>query len=468
MNEINFDPSVEDPEQLKTLTRRIFLGLVGGAAASAPFLASGAQTTAAPATSSDLRSLPRSPAPDDERAWEQVASQFLLREGLLYMNTGTRGPSPRYVHERQVQSLEGINADYRGYTRHVANGDFYKALRAKLADFVGASSNEVALMNNTSDGMITGVWGPVLQPGDEIAYTNHDHVGGTHPILHRANRDRLSLKVIDVADPKFHPPKSPDDYLKVFDAALTPKTKVLSFCHINYTDGGILPVKEICELARSRGVLTIVDGAQPPGMMKLDLHDLGCDMYAGPFHKWMMSSMYTGFLYVREDVMDRIEPVLTLTPPNGQSMYGSPVTEAFWTNIMDNAARYEIRGSSNTPARFAMDASLDYHNHLTPQAIEARDRYLAKKLRDGLRAISGVDIYVSDDARMSCGLVSFTVKGVATRDLNDMLWERHNIYIRNVTHPEIDWDVNRASMHIMVTAAQVDTLVGAIEEISKG
>jgi isopenicillin-N epimerase len=226
-------------------------------------------------------------------------------------------------------------------------------------------------------------------------------------------------------------------------------------------------VKEICEMARSRGVMTIIDGAQPPGMMKLDLHDLGCDMYAGPFHKWMMSSMYTGFFYVREDIQDRIEPILTITPP-GKNMYGGTELASFWDDYMGTAARYELRGSNNTPSRMAMDAALDYHNHLTPQAIEARDRYLAGKLRQGLRAIDGVDVYVSDDPALSCGLVSFTISGVPTTELNDMVWERHNIYIRNVTHLEVDWDVNRASMHIMVTAAQVDTLLGVIEEIAKG
>jgi selenocysteine lyase/cysteine desulfurase len=467
MSELNFNPLVEDPEQLKSLSRRKFFGVVSGAAAGSVLVPGiGASASRAVEVTSDLSTLPQAPAPDDERAWESVASQFLLRKGLIYMNTGTRGPSPRYVHERQVESLVGVNTDYAGYTRNVANGEFTKALRQKLAEFVGAKSSEVALMNNTTDGMITGTWGPVLQPGDEIVYTNHDHVGGTHPILHRVNRDRLGMRVIDIADPKFHPPQSPDDYVKAFEAALTPRSKILSFCHVNYTDGGILPVKEICAMARAKGVLTIVDGAQPPGMMKLDMHDLGCDMYAGPFHKWMMSSMYTGFFYVREDVMERIEPILTITPP-GKSMYGGPVTEPFWKEYMETAARYELRGSSNTPARMAMDATLDYHNHLTPQAIEARDRYLATKFRDGLRRIDGVDVYVSDDPRMSCALVSFTINGVATGDLNDMLWERNNIYIRNVTHEEVDWDVNRVSMHVMVTAAQVDQLLGAVEEIAK-
>ena len=463
MSELNFNPSVEDPEKLKTLSRRGFLGVVGGAASAS--LLAGAEASASQAVAiaaSDLSALPKAPAPNDEGAWETVASQFLLRDGLIYMNTGTRGPSPRYVHERQIEALAGINADYSGYSRHVYNADFRTALHEKLANFFGANVNEVALMNNTTDGMITGTWGPRLEPGDELVFTNHDHSGGANPVLQRARRDGLNVKIIDIADRKFHPASGPEDYLKVFEAAITPKTKLLSFCHINYTDGGILPVKAICEMARARGVLTIVDGAQPPGMMKLDMHDLGCDMYAGPFHKWMMSSMYTGFLYVREDILERIEPIFTSTPP-GTNMYGDAVTAEY----LATAAKYERRGSANTPARMAMDAALDYHNHLTPAAVEARDRYLATKLRDGLRAMGGTDLYVSDDPRMSCALVSFTVNGVETKDLNDKLWERHNIYIRSVVHKEVDWDVNRASMHIMVTAAQVDELLGAIEEIAK-
>jgi len=466
----NFDPRVEDPEALKRLSRRSFFGLVGGAAAGLSLASAGrppfAEAAEITTTVPDLASLPAAPAPSDERAWEKIAGEFLLRPGLAYMNTGTRGPSPRYVHLSQVRALEGINTDYAAYTKNVANAEFNVALRRKLAAFVGAKENEIALTNNTSDGMIMGTWGPALDPGDEIAYTNHDHVGGAHPILHRVRRDRLGVRVIDLSDRKFHPATSPDVYVNAFEAALTPRTKLLSFCHINYTDGGVLPVKAICEMARAKGVMTLVDGAQPPGMMKLNLHDLGCDMYAGPFHKWMMSSMQTGFFHVREDMLERVEAILTITPA-GNSMYGTPPTEPFWEEYTTGAAKYELRGSNNTPARMAMDASLDYHNHLTPQAIEARDRYLAERLRRGLRAISGVDLYVSDDPRMSCALVSFTIRGVPTQEWNDMLWERHDIYIRNVTHEEIDWDVNRASMHVMVTAAQVDALLGAVEAIAR-
>ncbi|MBT5874124.1 MAG: aminotransferase class V-fold PLP-dependent enzyme, partial [Candidatus Latescibacteria bacterium] len=176
------------------------------------------------------------------------------------------------------------------------------------------------------------------------------------------------------------------------------------------------------------------------------------------------------FFYVRDDVQDRVWPTLFTGPVDGLTMYGSEplgALKGIYDEYLSTAGRYELRGSSNTPARVAIDAALDFHNMLTPQGIEGRVRFLAAKLMRGLKAIDGVSVHVSEDPRLSCALVSFNVSGVPTRQLNAMLWKRHHIYIRNVTHAEINWDVNRASMHIMVSNPQVDTLIGAIEEIAK-
>jgi len=179
--------------------------------------------------------------------------------------------------------------------------------------------------------------------------------------------------------------------------------------------------------------------------------------------------MYTGFFYVREDILDRVWPTVYAGPVNGKTMYGGEPVGAMKTFYDEyvGAAKFELRGSLNYPARISIDAALDFHNHLTREAIEARDRLLAQRVLKGLRAIDGVDVYTSDDPRLSCGLVAFTVKGIPPTILNNLLWERHQIYIRNVTHEEIGWDVNRVSLHVMVTAKQVDTLLGAVEEVAK-
>lgn len=462
---LNFDPRFEDPRALGRISRRGFLGrFLGGVTAGAAYLSFGSIAHALPEPS---RANPGVGAPpDDERYWELVADQFLLRKGIAYMNTGTRGPSPRSVHMAQIDALSNVNVDYFGFTKTGCNKEFLDMLRGKLAAFVGVKSSELAFTSNTTEGMVFGTLGIDMKPGDEIIFTNHDHPSGGNPILLRAARENLSVRTIDLADRKFHPPKSQDDIVKMFEAAITQNTKLLSFCHINYTDGCILPVKEICAMARAKGVMTLVDGAQPPGMMKLDLYDLGCDMYAGPCHKWLLASMFTGFFYVREELLERVWPTMYCGAVNGKTMYGKPPPDVM-ADACKGAAKFEYHGSTDFPPKFAINAALDFHNQITPEAIEARDRYLAQRLLTGLRRIDGVDVYTSDDPRLSCALVAFTVKGMPTKTLVDMLWDRHSIYLRNVTHEELGWDVNRASLHIMVTAKQIDTLLGALEEVAK-
>jgi selenocysteine lyase/cysteine desulfurase len=456
---------IRSKEEEEGFSRRGFLGTVFGGAAALGLLpgAASAATT--------LETLLPNPtdggaSPDDERYWSLVANQFFLRKGLAYMNTGTRGPSPRPIHMAQVAALEGINADYNGYGKTVYTEERKAEMRAKMAAFVGAKPNEIAYSLNTSDGMVAGTFAPVLKAGDEIVYTNHDHSGGAYPVLHRAMHDNLEVGVIDLAAPEFHPPASPNAILAAFEKTLTSRTRLLSFCHINYTDGCVLPVKQICAMARARGILTVVDGAQPPGMMKLDMHDLGCDMYAGPFHKWMMAGMQTGFFYVREEVQERLRNLFTTAPADDRSMYGTPLPEERLKELK-TAQAFESRGSHDIPARMSIDAAIDFHNSLTSEAIEARDRYLAQKVHQRLRAIDGVQVLTSDIPALGCGLVAFKIAGVETRKLNDIMWDRYDIYIRNVTHLEVDWDVNRVSLHVMVTGEQVDRFLGAVEEIAK-
>ena len=463
---INFDPKFEDPEKLKALTRRGFMGrLMGGIAAGTALMTlTGSKAKAAPQMAGEMTK------PDDVGYWNWVADQFIVRDDVAYMNTGTRGPSPGPVHRAQIAALEGVNSDYTSYSRYVYNSDFRNNMRAKMAKFIGCDPSEVAFTNNTTEGMAFGTLGIDLKPGDEILTTNHDHSSGVQPINLRAAREGTKTVMVDLSDHKFHPPESPDMLVKAFEEKITARTKLISFCHINYGDGLMLPVKEICAMARAKGILTLVDGAQPPGMLKLNMHDLGCDMYAGPCHKWLMASMYTGFFYVRSDVADRVWPTIYSGPVNGLTMYGLEPTgaaKAYYDKYLAGATKFELRGSSNAPARVAIDAALDFHNMITPEALEARNRYQAVRLANALRNIDGVTVSSSQDPRMSAALVAFKVNGVPTRDLNSMMWEKHRIYIRNVTHPEINWDTNRASMHVMVTDAQTDKLIDAVEEVAK-
>ena len=271
-----------------SFSRRRFLEALTGSVTGATLLASAdlASGAAAPEPESDTGVA----EPGDEAYWRWVADQFLIPDDLAYMNTGTRGPSPRSVVQAQVEAIRQADTDRLSYATSVQTPDFTARLREKMATYLGCKSNEIAFTNNTTEGMAFGTNGPDLNAGDEVFCTNHDHTSGAMPVYLRAVRHGLEPVMIDLSDPSYHPPRDPSVLINAFDAVMTRRTKLISFCHVNYTDGCVLPVKQICELARSRGILTLVDGAHPPGLMKLDLHDLGCDMYAGACHKWMLAS----------------------------------------------------------------------------------------------------------------------------------------------------------------------------------
>lgn len=448
MHEMDDRPSVNNPinpSRRDMLTRGLAI------AASTGLLAS---TAAA--------KLPAANSPVDENYWTRVADRFLLKDGLTYLNTGTRGPSPASVYHAQLDSIRDVNEDRLGYVRNVYTTEYKQCVRAKLANYLGCHIDEIAITNNTTEGMAIGTNGPALKPGDEIIYTNHDHSSGGQPINLRCAREGTVPVMVDLSDARFHPASSPDEYLEAIEHAITPRTRLISFCHINYTDGSIMPVREICDLARSKGILTLVDGAHPPGMLEMNLEELGCDMYAGACHKWMLAGMLTGFLYIRKDLQDRIWPSVYSGPVLGKNMYG----EADDSEKGKTAERYETHGSVNYASLVSIEAALDFHNAIGPAAIESRVRHLAGKARSALLAMDNVELYSSDNESLSAGIVSFRIKGIPTRELSNRLYEKHHIYIREVTHEAINWDANRLSLHIMASGTQVDNSLGIIGEIA--
>ena len=462
-----FDPRIEDPSKLPNASRRTFIGnLAKNASIGTALLVMGRESSATQVD--DLFSMPKGGNPNDEEYWERIKDQFLVREGLTYLNSGSKGPSPRNVYQAHAESLEVVSSEIQHISNHYFSSDYARSLtnetRGKLAAFVGAKPNEIAFTNNTTEGMIFGIMGIDLKRHDQVLYTNHDHPFGCNPILSRAARDDLDVGMIDLSDARFHPPSSPAALLEKVDSALTSRTKLLCFCHINYTDGCIMPVKEICELARSKGIVTLVDGAQAPGMLAIDLNDLGCDMYAGACHKWLLAGMATGFLFVREDFQDQVSPVLYTGPTNGQTMHGPESDAAKARRLRNNAGAsvFELRGSGDFASRVSINAALDFHNHITRKSVETRIRYMAGRLIRGLRDLDGVQVYVSEDPRLSCGLVSFSIDAVPTARVNADLWANNGLWIRSVTHNEIGWDANRASVHLMATVADVDRLIDAV------
>jgi selenocysteine lyase/cysteine desulfurase len=403
--------------------------------------------------------------PDGKTDWRAVARQFLIDEGLTYFNAGTYGPAVREVNEIEAREREAMSRDWMSYfVSHHIGATMAKQL-ARIARFVGASSDGIALLSGTTEAMNVVAGGLDLRAGDEIVTTTHEHQAGIYPWLLAAKRRGCVVRQIPMACPQ----KSQADILQRFEAAITPRTRVLSFCHIHYTDGAVLPVRELCDLARRRGILSVVDGAQTVGMIDVGIADLGCDVYATSLHKWLSAPYGTGLLWIRPGVQARIWPSVVEGFDGWDTVdrYGDVPTGpgrdfvGQWPAAMQ---KYAWGALYFAPLIWATLGAIAFHEQLGKTQVESRARELARRLRAGLDAIPGIEVLTPADPAMSAAIVAFRARGLAPRTLSSELRRDHRIVVRTVSHPHIGLDACRVCTHIWNTEEQVDQLLGVLKD----
>ncbi|MEP0711773.1 MAG: aminotransferase class V-fold PLP-dependent enzyme, partial [Algoriphagus sp.] len=300
-----------------------------------------------------------------EEFWEGVRKQFPLTDSRIYMNNGTFGPSPRVVLEALQSSFLQTNT----------SGEYgsTSAEREKLAAFVNIKTAEISLTHNTTEGINIMCWGLPLKAGDEVIITLHEHVGNALPWLNRAKLHGIVLK-------PFEPMATQSENLDLIKSLVTTKTRVIAIPHVTCTTGLVFPIKEISEFARSRRIFTAIDGAHGAGTFALDLHDLGCDLYASSYHKWVLGPNGTGFLYVREEILDKVQAYQVGAYSDlGWDLYQNPPQ---FKGYVPTAHRFDY-GSQSLPMMRGVVAATDFHLEIGRDKIDTRLRELNQYLFDG-------------------------------------------------------------------------------------
>jgi selenocysteine lyase/cysteine desulfurase len=327
---------------------------------------------------------------DPDRYWSELRRQWILASDRINLNCGQIGCTPLPVLRAMIDHLlyaESYREPERGAWGY-EEVPRAREVRDALASFLHCQRDELALTRNATEGNNIVCNGLDLKAGDEVLLTDQEHVGGKCPWEQKAARYGIKLNVVKLPQP----PASADEIVKLFEKALTPKTRVILFSHITAPTGLILPAKAICKLARSRDVLTHIDGAHAIGQIPLDLHDLGCDFYATSPHKWLMAPKGTGLLYVRAAHLDR----LWVTTASGE-----------WRNYKLKALRFSNLGTSNLTILVGLKAALDFFRAIGPQFIYARIHEQARKVRDRLKDYPQVHVINASEDEFYGGMVSF-------------------------------------------------------------
>lgn len=381
----------------------------------------------------------------EEDFWDQIRSQFPLTKDRIYMNNGTFGPAPFCVQKALIESLQEINT----------SGEYGSTdlEREKLAVFLGIKTTELSLTHNTTEGINIMAWGIPLKQGDEVIITNHDHVGNALPWLNRAKLHGIILK-------PFSPASNFEENLDLIKSLVTPKTKVIAVPHVTCTTGLVFPIKEIAHFARSRGIVTAIDGAHGAGIFNLDLKNLDCDFYAGCCHKWLLGPSGTAFLYVREEMLDRLQP--TYIGAGGDLSWDLFSNPPVFGGYAPSAHRYDY-GTQSTSLMKGVSAAVGFQLEIGKGKIESRVRELNQYLVDGLLDMKDkIEFLSSIEPQSRISMVTFRPKKTTYQQAGNELGKR-GFRIRQV--PEGRVNAIRVSTHIYNSKQEIDYFLKILPEV---
>jgi isopenicillin-N epimerase len=467
-------------------TRRGFLKTMAAAAAAG---------TALRSWTGQAQAAANLPSSSDEAFWRRVRESFVLDSNVTYMNIGTTGSTPRHVLKAYDENNRAIASNPR------ENLGGTGPMRASIAAGYRVDTSELVMTTNTTDGMCMSFHGLDWADDDEIITTIHEHPGGLGPMNTISARRSIPIRYVAIPE---GPEQTVDQYVDAFEAAIlasqaagrNPKT--MMFSHITYKTGTRLPADELCALARSYGMRTIIDGAHATGMLNLDWHGMGVDLYAASGHKWQCGPGGTGIWYVRNGMYKTDNIPLGQFPFWGTLVSGNPRGRLNSSGQPNDVGAYlQSHGNPNYPEWKALQGVCDYWVEVGRQNIEDHDLELSGYLKQRINALirrpgGGSVLTAPTNPALQSALTSFwpfynandtRITGAAAQTLaNDFvnrLREEYRFVIRNVsyrltagpagvfpqTQPAESYFTFRVSTHLFHNRGDVDGLVEAMYDL---
>jgi len=364
----------------------------------------------------EIKNLSPFDAARDESFWFYVQQAFNIDRSLINLNNGGVHPAPKIVMDAVKRYMDFSNGA-PAYNSWRILRPRKELIRKKLADTFGCSPEEIALVRNVTEALQIALLGIELKPGDEILTTTHDYPSMKNALYQREKREGIKVKTFSFP----YPPENLRVLADLFEKNVTYRTKMILFCHITNLTGQIFPVREICQMARKRGIEVVIDGAHAFGHFEFKQKDLDCDIYGANMHKWMMAPIGTGFLYVKKEKIKKIWPLFPAPDP-----------------LSDDIRKFENIGTHPEYLKLAVGDALSFHHGIGGKRKEERLRYLRDYWAKALEKLPGVKILTPYDREQSCGIGTFLVENMDMSKLGEIMLQKHKIYTTGVGIPASD------------------------------
>lgn len=379
---------------------------------------------------------------DSDDIWDQIRAGYMLKPDYINLENGYYCFLPQETLEKYIEHIREINYQGSFYMRGVQFQNKAKSA-AKLAEFVGASPEEIVLTRNTTESLDLIISGYPWKSGDEALVSNQDY--GSMLTMFDMAAKRWAIKVNRIDIPMH--PENDEEVVAAYEKAITPRTRLMMVPHIVNITGHILPVRKIAEMAHAHGVEIMLDGAHAIGQFEFKISELGCDYYGSSLHKWLSVPIGAGLLFVKKDRISQIEPLLAPFDMNLKTI-------AYLNHIGTHPAATDL----------AVLNAIEFHEKIGGKRKEDRLRYIQRYWSDQVRDLPGVVVNTPKELQRSCGIGNVGLEKTKPGDMGTILMDKYKIFTAPIDGAGVKGC--RISPNVYTSENELDKLVSAIKEMS--
>lgn len=378
----------------------------------------------------------------DDAFWKGIREHYILKTDYINLENGYYNMTPQPTLEKYIENIRYVNHHAAFYMRTM-QVENKKRMASKLANLVGCDESEIAITRNTTESLDTIISGQHWEKGDEAVMAVQDYGAMLDMFQQVADRHGVVLKKVSVPID----PSSDDELVSLYANAITPKTKLLMVCHMINISGQIMPVKKICDMAHSKGVDVMVDGAHAIAQIDFKIRDLNCDYYGASLHKWLGVPLGAGLLYVRKEKIQKVWPLIADNEKD-----------------LNNIKRLNHTGTVPSATDLTISDAIDYYLMIGVKRKEERLRYLQQYWTSKVRGLSGIILNTPSDAKRSCAIANVGIAGMDPATMAKRLLEEHKIYTVAIDTANVRGC--RITPNLFTTLEELDALVLALKKLA--
>ena len=381
----------------------------------------------------------------NEEFWAKIRAVYPVTSDFIQLENGYYSLAAKPVLDSYLQHIQQVNKVSSYYMRTRQFSDKRES-QTQLATLLGCSPDELIITRNTTESLDTVIAGLNWKAGDEAIMAMQDYGAMLEMFRLQARRHGIVNRIVSLPN---HP-QSDDEIVRLYEKAITPKTRLLMVCHMVNITGQILPIRQIVEMAHKHGVEVLVDGAHAFGQLNFKIADLGgCDYYASSLHKWLGTPLGAGILYVRRDKISALWPMFA----------DSSVAD-------DDIRKLNHTGTHPVATDLAIQDAIRFHENIGIDRKEARLRYLQRYWTDQVRRHPKIVLNTSETPARSCAIANVGITGKTPAELAKTLFDRYKIFTVAIDNSDANVQGVRVTPHLYTTIAELDTFVRALNELA--